>query len=156
MLATRRAQSFVTAYPPRVIAVAKAGKAVSRMAPGNVINTIGKGVFVAAVGWAIALGGAAAAGAQPGGISVQSGSTVDADGTQGSWAPAVAGDQRSLTTQASAGHTITSDSCYNPHVGKGCLPPASFDPRTISATTGISNDSNSVLDTDGFQTNKGG
>ena len=158
MLATRRAQSFVTAYPPRVIAVATAGKAVSRMAPSKVISTIGKGVFVAAVGSAIALGGAAAASAA-GGVSVQSGSTVDADGTQGSWAPAVTGDQRALTTHASAGHAITSDACAVERGGypkDGCLPPASFDPRTISATTGISNDSNSVLDRDGFQTNKGG
>ena len=126
-------------------------KGYSRMGRNKVISTVGKGVLVVAGGLAIALGGPAAASAAPGVVSAQSGSTVDADGTQGSWAPAMTGDQRVPTTQASDGHTITSDACYGrPH--KGCLPPASFDPTTISATTGISG----ALDRDGYQTNTGG
>jgi hypothetical protein len=119
------------------------------MAPSKVISVIGKGVFIAAAGSAIALGGAAAASATPGVVDAQSGSTVDADGTQGSMVPAMSGDQRGLTTQSTDGHAIVSDACAI--TNKGCLPPASFDPTTISATTGISDDPDSALDPDGYQ-----
>jgi hypothetical protein len=96
------------------------------------------------------LGGAAAANAD-GGISVQSGSSVDTDGTQGSWVPATSGDQRPLTTQSSAGHTIQSDACYVKNNPVYCPPPSSFNPEIISATTGTSDDPDSKLDPDGFQ-----
>ncbi|MBB3602776.1 hypothetical protein FHT40_002437 [Mycolicibacterium sp. BK556] len=33
----------------------------------------------------------------------------------------------------------------------GCPPPSSFDPRTISATSGTSDDPDSALDPDGYQ-----
>jgi hypothetical protein len=126
------------------------GQAASRMASSKAIRAIRNGVFAAAVGSAVALGGAAAAGAQPGIVDAQSGSTVDADGTQGTMVPATSGDQRPLTSQSTDGHAIVSDACAI--VGKGCLPPASFDPTTISATTGTSDDPDSALDADGFQT----
>lgn len=134
----------------------------------RVITTLGMSALIAVAGATIALGEAAAASAQPGIVDVQSGGTVDVDGTQGtidgdgtqgSYAAAITGDQRALTTQATDSHAIVSDACAVKGGGYpilGCLPPASFDPRTISATTGISNDPNSVLDPDGFQTNKGG
>ncbi|MGJ6122337.1 hypothetical protein QN239_07150 [Mycolicibacterium sp. Y3] len=124
------------------------------MASRRAFRAMRNGAFVAVVGAAVALGGAATAGAQPGLVDAQSGSTVDADGTQGTMVPAVTGDQRGLATQSTDGHTITSDACYV--TGDGCMPAASFDPRTISATTGVSNDPDSVLDGNGFQTNTGG
>ncbi len=66
--------------------------------------------------------------------------------------PALNGDQRALTTQATDGHDIISDACYNrPH--KGCMPPTSFGPGTISATSGVSDDPDSALDPAGYQTN---
>jgi hypothetical protein len=131
-----------------------AGKATRGAVTRELLSAIGKGVLVAVSGVAIALCGAAAAAAQPGVVDAQSGSTVDVDGTQGTMVPAMTGDQRSLTTQSSDGHAIVSDACAIK--GKGCLPPASFDPTTISATTGISDDPDSALDPDGYQTNTGG
>jgi len=98
-------------------------------------------------GVAAALIGCGTASAQPGIVSAQDGSTVDVDGTQGTMVPATSGDQRGMATQATDGHAIVGDACDI--TGKGCLPPASFDPRTISATTGVSG----ALDSDGFQTN---
>jgi hypothetical protein len=144
MLAIRSSEGVTEAGP-------SAGEL--RGATTRVIRIIGNGLLIAVAGSAIALGGAAAAGAQPGLVDAQSGSQVDADGTQGSMVPAVAGEQRVLTTQWTDGHEITSDACHlRPH--KGCLPPASFNPGTISAATGVSDDPDSALDPDGYQTNK--
>lgn len=129
-----------------------AGQSTSRMAPSKVIRALRNGVFAAAVGSAVALGGAAAAGAQPGVVDAQSGSTVDVDGTQGTMVPAVTGDQRSMSGQSTDGHDVVSDICAL--VGKGCLPGDGGGPHTISVDTGTSDDPDSALDPDGFQTNE--
>jgi hypothetical protein len=121
------------------------------MASSKAIRAIRNGVFAAAVGLAVALGGAAAAAAQPGIVDAQSGSTVDVDGIQGTMVPAMSGDQRPLTTQSTDGHPVVSDICYL--TGKGCLPNDGGGPHTISADTSISDDPDSALDPDGFQTN---
>lgn len=153
MSATRSEEDIVGHAAPTVAGLSAGGQISLSRPARSVMRALGRSVFVAAAGSAIALGGAAAAAAQPGVVSAQSGSSVDVDGTQGTMVPALTGDQRTMTTQASDGHTITSDACYGrPH--KGCLPPSSFDPTTISATTGISNDPDSVLDPDGYQTNQ--
>jgi hypothetical protein len=127
-----------------------AGQAASRMASSKVVRAIRNGVFAAAVGSAVALGGAAAAGAQPGIVDAQSGSTVDVDGTQGTMVPAMSGDQRPLSGQSTDGHDVVSDICAL--TGKGCLPGDGGGPHTISVDTGTSDDPDSALDPDGFQT----
>lgn len=95
--------------------------------------------------------GAGTALAGPGGISVQPGSSVDTDGTQGSWAGAVSGQQRALTTQTTTGHQIVSDACYVKNDPTYCPPPSSFQPEFIQSTSGTINDPDAVLDSDGYQ-----
>ena len=109
------------------------------------VATIGSAAVMAA------LCGAGAAAAD--GLTVQSGSSVDTDGTQGDWNSAVSGSQRPLTTQTGSGHQITSDACYVKNNPVYCPPPSSFNPELIQATTGTSDDPDSKLDPDGFQGN---
>ena len=54
--------------------------------PRRVVKTLGRALVIAAVGAAVVMGEAAVAGAD--GLTVQSGSSVDTDGTQGDWTPA--------------------------------------------------------------------
>ena len=108
-------------------------------------------VLVAAAGLALTLGGAAAASATPGVVDAQSGSSVDVDGTQGTMVPAIVGEQRGLTTQTTDGRPVASDACGV--TGSGCSAIDGYGPHTISATTGTSDDPDSALDPDGFQTN---
>jgi hypothetical protein len=109
-------------------------------------------VMAATVGGAAlaaSLLGAATANAD--GLTVQSGGSVDYDGTQGSWAPATSGSQRPLTSQPGGGHQITSDACYIKNNPVYCPPPSSFNPEYIQATSGTSDDPDSALDADGYQ-----
>lgn len=101
----------------------------------QVFRVIGRGVLIAAAGTAMALGGAAAAGAQPGVVDVQSGSSVDADGTWGDIdADGTWGDMRGMTKQSSDSHDIVSDACAI--MNKGCVRSKVYDFRTISAISG--------------------
>lgn len=58
------------------------------------------------------------------------------------------GEIRGPNSVSTSGHAIVSDACSR--VGKGCLP-SSISPNMIAASTGTSNDPDSILDGDGFQ-----
>jgi len=123
----------------------------NRSSASHLVNVAVKAAAVFLAGVALTLSGATTAMAAPGVVDVQSGSSVDTDGTQGSWAPATSGTQRQLSTQTGSGHQITSDACYVKNNPKYCPPPSSFQPEFIQATSGTSDDPDSALDADGYQ-----
>lgn len=100
-------------------------------------SSLRKLAATALAGVAAAVMFAVPAGAQP---TVQDGSSVDTDGTQGDWRTDPTGGMNSamrpLTTNTSTGHTITSDACYVKNDPHYCPPPMKSNAEMIQESNG--------------------